>query len=66
MCPYPQPGETYDSRLYPDQQCQVLSVVDAQVTFKWLSPYQYIDEQTAPVNRFVHDFSLPVSRKANF
>ena len=54
---YPQPGVTYDSRIYPGQQCQVISVVDAQVTFKWLPPYKYIDEQIVPVNQFILDFT---------
>ena len=54
---YPQPGVTYDSRIYPGQQCQVISVVDAQVTFKWLPPYKYIDEQSVPVNQFILDFT---------
>lgn len=53
---YPQPGTTYDSRLYPGHQCQVISVVDAQVTFKWLPPYRYIDAQIVPVNKFILDF----------
>jgi len=66
MSAYPQPGETYDSHLYSNQQCQVVSVVDAQVTFKWLPPYQYIDIQTAPVNRFIHDFSLSPSPHSDF
>ncbi len=56
--PYPRAGETYDSYLYSEHKCRVMSVVDARVTFKWLPPYQYIDEQTAPVNQFVRDFSL--------
>ncbi len=53
---YPQPGETYESRLYPGHECVVVSVVEAQVTFKWLPPYRYIDAQIVPVNRFVEDF----------
>lgn len=53
---YPRPGATYDSRLYPGQQCEVISVVDAQVTFKWLPPYRYIDEQIVSVKQFVIDF----------
>ena len=57
MPKYPQPGVTYDSRLYPGHQCEVISVVDAQVTFKWLPPYKYIDEQIVPVNQFVIDFT---------
>ena len=56
---YPQPGETYTSKLYPGHQCEVISVVEAQVTFKWLPPYKYIDEQIVPVNQFVQDFAEP-------
>ena len=54
---YPQPGEKYESVLYPGQLCEVLSVVEAQVTFRWLPPYKYIDEQIVPVNQFIEDFS---------
>ncbi len=53
---YPQAGETYESCLYPGQQCGIVSVIEAKVTFRWLPPYQYIDEQTAPVNQFIVDF----------
>jgi len=35
----------------------VVSVLDAQVTFKWLPPYKYIDAQVVPVNKFIVDFS---------
>jgi len=55
---YPQPGATYESCLYPGHQCRVLSVLNAQVTFKWLAPYKYIDEQVVPVNQFIVDFTL--------
>ena len=54
---YPQAGETYNSRLYPGHKCEVISVIEAQVTFKWLPPYKYIDEQIVPVNQFVQDFA---------
>jgi len=53
---YPLAGEIYESRLYPGQTCRVLNVLEAQVRFEWLGQYRHIEPQTAPVNRFIHDF----------
>jgi len=55
---YPQPGETYESVLYPGQRCAVKSVMEAQVTFEWLGQYAYVTPQRVPVNQFVCDFVL--------
>ena len=55
---YPQPGDVYESRLYPGQTCRVVSVHHAQVTFEWLGRYAHIAQQIAAVNRFVVDFVL--------
>ena len=56
---YPQPGEIYESVLYPGQQCKVISVLEAQVTFRWLGHYAHIESQSAPVNQFILDFAPP-------
>ena len=54
---YPQPGDLYDSLLYRGQRCQVVSVLDAQVTFRWTGSYNHIEAQRAPVNQFIRDFT---------
>ena len=58
---YPIAGEVYRSRIYAGQNCRVVSVLDALVTFEWLGRYEHVDRQTAPVNRFVEDFVLSAS-----
>ena len=55
---YPVPGEIYDSRLYPGEQCEVISVVEAQVTLRWVGQYSRIQPQTVPVSQFIQDFVL--------
>ena len=55
---YPESGDCFNSNLYPGQVCKVLYVEDALVTFEWLGQYDHIDPQSAPVNRFIQDFSL--------
>ena len=55
---YPIPGEMYDSHIYPGQQCEIVSVVNAQVTMQWVGQYAYIDPQIVPVNKFLQDFSV--------
>ncbi len=57
MPKYPQPGDVYESLLYPGQICKVVDVHFAQVTFQWLGAYQRIEPQVAPVNRFIVDFA---------
>ena len=57
MHKYPQPGDVYESVLYPGQSCRVLDVHQAQVTFEWLGRYSHIDRQVVAVNRFIVDFS---------
>ncbi len=57
MSKYPQPGDVYESRIYPGQTCQVVTVQQARVTFQWLGEYQRIEPQVVPVNRFVADFA---------
>ena len=57
MAKYPQPGDVYESLLYPGQACRVVNVQQAQVTFEWLGQYSHIEQQIAPVNRFVVDFA---------
>lgn len=54
---YPQPGEIYESALYPGQRCKVESVLEAKVTFEWLGQYAYVPRQSVPVNRFIEDFT---------
>jgi len=58
MSKYPQPGDVYESRLYPGRTCKVVNVHHAQVTFAWLGSYAHIAQQVAAVNRFVVDFAL--------
>ncbi len=53
---YPVLEEVYDSRLYPGQQCVVDSVIEAQVTIRWVGQYAHIEPQAVPVNRFILDF----------
>ena len=53
---YPQPGEIYESLLYPGQRCRVQTVLEAVVTFEWLGRYAYVPSQSVPVNRFIRDF----------
>ncbi len=55
---YPAPGDIYQSRLYPGQTCKVISVLDAQVTFRWTNGYEHIDQQTTSVRQFIDDFDL--------
>jgi len=55
---YPRAGELYESRIYPGQTCRVLSVLEAQVCFEWLGQYRHVEQQSVPVNRFIHDFFL--------
>jgi hypothetical protein len=57
MPKYPQPGDIYDSLLYPGQACKVMAVQEARVTFQWLGEYQRIEPQIVPVNRFIADFA---------
>ena len=57
MPKYPQPGDVYESLLYPGQVCKVVAVQQARVTFQWLGEYQRIEPQVVPVNRFISDFS---------
>jgi len=57
MPKYPQPGDVYESLLYPGQKCRVVAVQHAQVTFQWLGEYQRIEPQVVPVNRFIADFA---------
>ena len=54
---YPQPGDVYHSKIYPGQMCRVLRVIDALVTFEWQGQYDHVEPQSAPVNRFVRDFT---------
>jgi hypothetical protein len=54
---YPMPGEMYDSHIYPGQQCEVISILEAQVTMQWFGQYAYIEPQTVAVNQFLKDFS---------
>jgi hypothetical protein len=57
MPKYPQPGDVYESLLYPGRVCTVVDVQHAKVTFQWLGEYDRIEPQVAPVNRFVADFT---------
>ncbi len=57
MPKYPQPGDVYESLLYPERVCKVVTVQHAQVTFQWLGEYKRIEPQVVPVNRFVADFT---------
>jgi len=57
MPKYPQPGDVYESLLYPGQACKVVAVQHARVTFQWLGEYQRIEPQVVPVNRFIADFA---------
>jgi hypothetical protein len=57
MPKYPQPGDVYESLLYPGQTCKVVAVQHARVTFQWLGEYQRIEPQVVPVNRFITDFT---------
>ena len=57
MPKYPQPGDVYESQLYPGQVCKVVHVQHARVTFQWLGEYQRIEPQVVSVNRFVADFT---------
>jgi hypothetical protein len=57
MPKYPQPGDIYESQLYPEQTCRVVTVQHAQVTFQWLGEYRRIEPQVVPVNRFIADFT---------
>ena len=57
MPKYPQPGDVYESLLYPGQVCKVVAVQQARVTFQWLGEYQRIEPQVVPVNRFIADFT---------
>jgi hypothetical protein len=58
MAKYPKASDLYESELYPGRQCRVMSVSNAQVTFRWLGDYSRIEPQVVPVNRFVVDFKL--------
>ena len=55
---YPVAGDIYESRLYPGQRCQVISVIAARVTLQWVGQYAHISQQTVLVNQFIRDFSL--------
>ena len=55
---YPVAGEIYDSCLYPGEQCEVISVIEAQVTIQWIGQYARVKPQTVSVNRFIQDFAL--------
>jgi hypothetical protein len=57
MPKYPQPGDVYESLIYPGQACKVVAVQQARVTFQWLGEYQRIEPQVVPVNRFIADFT---------
>jgi hypothetical protein len=57
MPKYPQPGDVYESLLYPGRIVKVMKVLHAQVTFQWLGEYQRIEPQVAPVSRFILDFA---------
>ena len=57
MPKYPQPGDVYESLIYPGQVCKVVAVQQARVTFQWLGEYQRIEPQVVPVNRFIADFT---------
>ena len=54
---YPQPGDIYESRLYPGQQCKVVSVIEAVVTLQWVGQFTHIEEQSVRVNQFIRDFT---------
>lgn len=58
---YPVSGEIYNSCLYPGEQCEVISVIEAQVTIQWIGQYAQVEPQTVPVNRFIQDFALAKS-----
>ncbi len=53
---YPVAGDVYRSRIYPDQTCQVVRVVNANVTFKWLGQYSHVASQSVAVLKFANDF----------
>ena len=59
---YPLPGDVYESRLFPGEKCRVLTVLEAQVTFKWIDRYQHLSQQTAPVIQFIRDFEPDPTR----
>ncbi len=65
MPKYPQPGDMYESLLYPGQVCKVVAVQQARVTFQWLGEYQRIEQQVVPVNRFVADFTQRTATDRN-
>ena len=58
---YPVSGEVYDSLLYPGEQCEVINVIEAQVTIQWIGQYARVEPQTVSVNRFIHDFAFAKS-----
>lgn len=56
MAKYPKASDHYESLLYPGRSCEVVTVENARVTFRWLGEYAHIEPQVVPVNRFVADF----------
>jgi hypothetical protein len=64
MPKYPQPGDVYESLIYPGQACKVVTVQQARVTFQWLGEYQRIEPQVVPVNRFIADFAQRERQRA--
>ena len=54
----PPASDLYECELYSGRQCRVVSVSNAQVTFRWVGDYARIEPQIVPVNRFVVDFKL--------
>lgn len=58
MAKYPRAREVYECLLYPGRTCEVVSVENALVTFRWLADYAHIERQVVPVNRFIVDFAL--------
>jgi hypothetical protein len=56
MAKYPKASDLYESLLYPGRSCEVVTVENARVTFRWLGEYAHIEPQVVPVNRFVTDF----------
>jgi hypothetical protein len=59
---YPAAGDIYRSKIYPQQVCHVVDVLNALVTFDWQGQYKHVATQSAPVNKFVRDFEHEIGQ----
>ena len=58
----PEPGETYRSRLFPRQKCEVLRANEAKVEIQWVGNDTYIDPESITASRFIREFELSLKK----